>query len=98
MARTPRTRLGPYWMSMLGRVRIPHVFVLLTVLVFVVSLASYVVPSGRFERETRLPEIGIEASTRPDLSRESVSVVAWRVARHPRRCRLAGRFNLTTPL
>ena len=56
MARTPRTRLGPYWMSMLGRVRIPHVFVLLTVLVFVVSLASYVVPSGRFERETRLIE------------------------------------------
>ena len=56
LALTPGTRRGPQWMTRLGRARIPHVFVLLTVLVFVVSLASYVVPSGRFERETRLIE------------------------------------------
>lgn len=37
----------------LARVRIPHVFVLLTGVVLVVSLATYVVPSGQFERETR---------------------------------------------
>lgn len=40
-------------MPKLKRPRLPHVFVLLTGLVFVVSLASYVVPSGRFDRESR---------------------------------------------
>jgi uncharacterized ion transporter superfamily protein YfcC len=42
--------------STLERIRVPHVFVLLTVLVFVVSLATYVVPSGEFQRETRVIE------------------------------------------
>jgi uncharacterized ion transporter superfamily protein YfcC len=37
-------------------VRVPHVFVLLTALVFVVSLTTYVVPSGHFDRETRVIE------------------------------------------
>jgi len=40
--------------SVLERIRVPHVFVLLTVLVFVVSLSTYVVPSGEFRRETRV--------------------------------------------
>lgn len=43
-------------MSTLERIRVPHVFVLLTVLVFLVSLATYVVPSGSFSRETRVIE------------------------------------------
>ena len=38
------------------RFRIPHVFALLTILVFVVSLLTYVVPSGEYRRETRLVE------------------------------------------
>ena len=36
------------------RIKVPHVFALLTGVVFVCSLLTYVVPSGEFERETRM--------------------------------------------
>jgi uncharacterized ion transporter superfamily protein YfcC len=36
------------------KIRIPHVFALLTGVVFVCSLSTWVVPSGEFERETRM--------------------------------------------
>jgi uncharacterized ion transporter superfamily protein YfcC len=39
------------WIS---RIRIPHVFALLTGVVFACSLLTWIVPSGEFERETRL--------------------------------------------
>jgi uncharacterized ion transporter superfamily protein YfcC len=42
------------------RFKIPHVFVLLTVIIFFCSLLSYVVPSGIYQRET----INIEGSSR----------------------------------
>ncbi|MBT8381195.1 MAG: hypothetical protein KJO59_02420, partial [Ignavibacteria bacterium] len=31
----------------------PHVFVLLTMVVFVCTILTYIVPSGKFERETK---------------------------------------------
>ncbi|WP_340111436.1 YfcC family protein [Maribellus mangrovi] len=42
------------------RFKIPHVFVLLTVIIFLCSVLSYVVPSGIYQRET----INIEGSSR----------------------------------
>jgi len=38
---------------MARRFRIPHVFALLTIIVFVTSLLTYVVPSGEYERQTK---------------------------------------------
>ncbi|MCU0234011.1 MAG: AbgT family transporter [Thermoanaerobaculales bacterium] len=40
--------------SFLQRLRVPHVFTLLTGIVFACSLLTWVVPSGRYERESRL--------------------------------------------
>jgi uncharacterized ion transporter superfamily protein YfcC len=37
----------------LKRIRIPHVFTLLTLMVFLASVATWLVPSGRYARETR---------------------------------------------
>jgi uncharacterized ion transporter superfamily protein YfcC len=36
------------------RIKIPHVFVLLTGVIFICSVISYVIPSGAYDRETRL--------------------------------------------
>lgn len=41
---------------LLSKLKIPHVFTLLTGVIFVCSLLTYVIPSGSFERETK--EIG----------------------------------------
>jgi uncharacterized ion transporter superfamily protein YfcC len=38
------------------RLKVPHVFVLLTGVILVCSLLTYVVPSGRYDRETRIVE------------------------------------------
>ena len=35
------------------RFRVPHVFTLLTLMVFLASLATWIIPSGEYERETR---------------------------------------------
>jgi uncharacterized ion transporter superfamily protein YfcC len=35
------------------RIKIPHVFTLLTAVVFLCSLLTFIIPSGQFERETR---------------------------------------------
>ena len=35
------------------KIRIPHVFALLTIIIFICSLATYVVPSGVYQRETK---------------------------------------------
>jgi len=39
--------------TILQRVRIPHVFTLLTGVVFICSLLTFIVPSGEYERDTR---------------------------------------------
>ncbi len=39
-----------------SRFKVPHVFVLLTIVVFVCSLFTWVVPSGQYDRETKLVE------------------------------------------
>jgi len=36
------------------RFKVPHVLTLLTAVVFVCSLLTFVIPSGEYERETRL--------------------------------------------
>lgn len=38
--------------SFIKRLRIPHVFALLTIIIFFTSLATYVVPSGEYQRKT----------------------------------------------
>ena len=40
--------------GLLRRVRVPHVFTLLTVVIFVASAVTWIVPSGEYERETKL--------------------------------------------
>ena len=40
-------------LSKLKKLQLPHVFVLLTAVVFVCSAATYIIPSGKFARETR---------------------------------------------
>ena len=42
--------------SLFQRLRIPHVLALLTGIIFVASLATYVVPSGQYDREARVIE------------------------------------------
>jgi len=37
----------------LKRIKVPHVFVLLTIVVFLTSLSTYLIPSGSYERETK---------------------------------------------
>ncbi len=39
-----------------SRFKVPHVFVLLTIVVFVSSLFTWVVPSGQYDRETKVVE------------------------------------------
>lgn len=40
--------------SLLRRIRIPHVFVLLTSIIFFCSLLTFLIPSGQYQREVRL--------------------------------------------
>lgn len=40
-------------MSFLKKIKIPHVFVLLTIIILICSVATYLIPSGSFEREER---------------------------------------------
>ena len=40
-------------MSVFSRIRIPHVFTLLTGIVFLACLLTYVIPSGSYERQKR---------------------------------------------
>ncbi len=35
------------------RIRVPHVFTLLTIIIFLMSLLTYVIPSGKYARETK---------------------------------------------
>jgi uncharacterized ion transporter superfamily protein YfcC len=37
----------------ISQIQLPHVFVLLTAVIFVITLLSYIVPSGSFQRETK---------------------------------------------
>jgi uncharacterized ion transporter superfamily protein YfcC len=46
----PRTIGRPMASSLLKKIKIPHVFVLLSGVILVVSLLTYVVPSGHYER------------------------------------------------
>jgi uncharacterized ion transporter superfamily protein YfcC len=39
--------------TFLRRFRVPHVFTLLTVMVFLASFSTWLIPSGKYERETR---------------------------------------------
>ncbi len=39
--------------SFLTRIKVPHVFTLLTMIIFIASAATWIIPSGEFERETR---------------------------------------------
>ena len=38
------------------RFKVPHVFVLLTLVIFVCSVFTWIVPSGQFQRETKVIE------------------------------------------
>jgi uncharacterized ion transporter superfamily protein YfcC len=40
-------------LNKIRQIQLPHVFVLLTVVVFICSVATYFVPSGEFQRETK---------------------------------------------
>ncbi|HQV34132.1 MAG TPA: hypothetical protein PKV71_19745, partial [Calditrichia bacterium] len=39
--------------SFLERLKVPHVFTLLTVVIFICSLLTYIIPSGHYERESK---------------------------------------------
>ncbi len=38
------------------RFSVPHVFVLLTIVIFICSIFTWIVPSGSFERQTKMVE------------------------------------------
>lgn len=40
-------------LNKIKQIKLPHVFVLLTAVVFICSVLSYIIPSGTFERETK---------------------------------------------
>ena len=40
-------------LNKIKQIKLPHVFVLLTAVVFICSVLSYIIPSGMFERETK---------------------------------------------
>ncbi|MFO7652779.1 MAG: Na+/H+ antiporter NhaC family protein [Candidatus Krumholzibacteriia bacterium] len=52
----PGRFLPPRWREHRPRLTVPHVFVLLAGVILVCSLLTWVVPSGSYERETRLVE------------------------------------------
>ena len=39
--------------SILSKIKLPHVFVLITMVIFACSVATYLLPSGQFQRETK---------------------------------------------
>lgn len=45
---------GPVISKMLKSMKVPHVFALLTIVVFCCSLLTYIVPSGSFQRESKV--------------------------------------------
>jgi uncharacterized ion transporter superfamily protein YfcC len=74
----------------IARLRVPHVFVLLTGVILLCSLLTYLIPSGEYQRETRLIEGAERSRVVPDTytpkteahhrPRRAVQAVGWWMA------------------